>query len=179
MRSLIEMHDGRVTAHSEGLDQGSEFVVYLPAADRSASRFPNAVATDESRNVRLPRRRILVVDDNRSNAESLEVLLRAMGQEVYTAFDGATALEIARQHHPDVVLLDIGLPGIDGYEVARRCREDPELARMTLVAMTGYGQDSDRRRSQEAGFNAHLVKPVDREELRLLLHQPNLGIAAS
>jgi PAS domain S-box-containing protein len=179
VRSLIEMHDGRVTAHSEGLDQGSEFVVYLAAADRSASRFPNAVATDESRNVRLPCRRILVVDDNRSNAESLEVLLRAMGQEVYTAFDGATALEIARQHHPDVVLLDIGLPGIDGYEVARRCREEPELARMTLVAMTGYGQDSDRRRSQEAGFNAHLVKPVDREELRLLLHQPNLGIAAS
>ena len=123
----------------------------------------------------LPRRRILVVDDNRSNAPSLDVLLRALGQDVHTAYDGQTALELARQHHPDVVLLDIGLPVMDGYEVARRCRQEPGLEHMTLVAMTGYGKEEDRQRSQEAGFNAHLVKPVNLDDLRLLLNQPDPG----
>ena len=122
----------------------------------------------------LPCRRILVVDDNRSNAQSLELLLRALGQEVYTAFDGPAALELARKHRPEVILLDIGLPIMDGYEVARRCREDPGFGVLTLVAMTGYGQDSDRQRSQEAGFDAHLVKPVNLDDLRLLLKRPGL-----
>jgi CheY-like chemotaxis protein len=117
----------------------------------------------------------LVVDDKRSNAQSLERLLRALGQEVFTAFDGQEALDLARHHHPDVVLLDIGLPIVDGYEVARRCREQPELRLMTLVAMTGYGQDSDRQRSQEAGFDAHLVKPVHLEELLTLLEKPGFA----
>ena len=134
---------------------------------------PNAAA--DLRLVELPRRRILVVDDKRSNAQSLELLLRALGQEVFTAFDGQTALEMASQHHPDVVLLDIGLPVIDGYEVARRCRARPELQPMTLVAMTGYGQDSDRQRSQEAGFDAHLVKPVDLDDLLSLLQEPGFA----
>jgi PAS domain S-box-containing protein len=174
VRSLVEMHGGRVTAHSEGADRGSEFVVYLSATP-PATPGPNAPIAQDSRVALLPRRRILVVDDNRSNAQSLQVLLRAMGQEVFTAFDGLAALDLARRHQPDIVLLDIGLPGIDGYEVARRCREESGLSRLTLVAMTGYGQDSDRRRSHEAGFKAHLVKPVDREELRLLLNQPGLG----
>ena len=110
-----------------------------------------------------------------SNAQSLEVLLKALGQEVYTAFDGKEALEMVGKHRPDVVLLDIGLPIMDGYEVARRCREQAELAQITLVAMTGYGQDSDRQRSQEAGFNAHLVKPVDLDDLLLLLNQPGFA----
>ena len=117
----------------------------------------------------MPAARILVVDDNLKNASSLEKLLLALGQEVHTAHDGQQALEIARNQHPDVILLDIGLPVMDGYEVARRCRIDPQLQKITLVAMTGYGQEQDRQRSQKAGFNAHLVKPVDLEDLKGLL----------
>jgi PAS domain S-box-containing protein len=178
VRSLIELHDGRVTAHSNGLSQGSEFVVHLPVAASHRAGSHNAIAADDPRQVQLPRRRILVVDDKRSNAQSLEVLLQALGQDVYTAFDGQEALELARQFHPDVILLDIGLPVMDGYEVARRCREEPGMPRMTLVAMTGYGQDSDRQRSQEAGFDAHLVKPVNLQDLLLLLNQPEFAPCA-
>ena len=172
VRSLVEMHDGRVTAHSDGPGQGSEFVVRLPVAARRRHARPRSRqdVVDEP-DIQLPRRRILVVDDNLSNAASLDMLLRALGQEVHTAFDGPTALELARQLQPDVVLLDIGLPGMDGYEVARLCRKEPGLERVTLVAMTGYGKDEDRQRSQQAGFNAHLVKPVNLEDLRLLLSQ--------
>ncbi len=172
---MIELHDGRVTAQSNGLGQGSEFVIRLPVAPAIVSTPSNPPTPIDRPNVQLPRRRILVVDDKRSNAQSLEVLLRAMGQEVFTAYDGLAGLELARQHLPDVVLLDIGLPVMDGYEVARRCREEPGLRGMTLVAMTGYGKDSDRHRSQEAGFNAHLVKPVNLQDLMLLLTQPDLG----
>ena len=122
---------------------------------------------------RPPRRRILVVDDKRSSADSLGVLLRTLGQDVEMAYDGPSALGLIRSRRPDLVLLDIGLPGMDGYEVARRCREDGDLRRVMLVAMTGYGKEEDRRRSQEAGFNAHLVKPVNLEDLRVLLTQPD------
>jgi CheY-like chemotaxis protein len=173
VRSLVELHDGRVSAHSDGLGQGSEFLVRLPLAPKSNSD----TAADDAvspMNEGLPCRRILVVDDNRSNAQSLELLLRALGQEVYAAFDGPEALELAQKHRPEVILLDIGLPIMDGYEVARRCRENPPVEDLILVAMTGYGQDSDRQRSQEAGFDAHLVKPVYLDDLRLLLKQPGL-----
>ena len=173
VRSLVELHDGRVSAHSDGLAQGSEFLVRLPLAPKSNSD----TAADDAvspMNEGLPCRRILVVDDNRSNAQSLELLLRALGQEVYAAFDGPEALELAQKHRPEVILLDIGLPIMDGYEVARRCRENPPVEDLILVAMTGYGQDSDRQRSQEAGFDAHLVKPVYLDDLRLLLKQPGL-----
>ena len=175
VRSLIELHDGRVTAQSKGLGQGSEFVVRLPAAVGTRAGSHHSNAADDPPNPRLPRRRILVVDDKRSNAQSLKLLLQALGQDVYTAYDGLAGLELARQHLPDVVLLDIGLPLMDGYEVARRCREEPGLKGMTLVAMTGYGQDSDRQRSQEAGFDAHLVKPVNLQDLMLLLAQPDFA----
>jgi PAS domain S-box-containing protein len=173
VRSLIELHDGRVTAHSNGHGQGSEFVVRLPVAGGDLAGLQQANEADHPPNVQLPRRRILVVDDKRSNAQSLEVLLQALGQEVYTTYDGLAALELARRHRPDIVLLDIGLPLMDGYEVARRCREEAGLHGMTLVAMTGYGQDSDKQRSQEAGFDAHLVKPVNLQDLVLLLSQPD------
>ena len=125
VQSLVEMHDGQVTAHSDGLGLGSEFEVRLPLPDpgRAVPRDPNAGG--EPAVGPLPRRRVLIVDDNRDNASSLGLLLAALGQEVYTAHDGPTALELARTHHPDVVLLDIGLPGMDGYEVARQCRQDP------------------------------------------------------
>ena len=175
VRSLIELHDGRVTAQSKGLGQGSEFVVRLPMAAGSGAGSHQSSDADPPSNAQLPRRRILVVDDKRSIAQSLEVLLRNLGQEVYTAYDGLAALEMARQHRPDFVLLDIGLPIMDGYEVARRCREEPSLQGVTLVAMTGYGQDSDRQRSQEAGFDAHLVKPVSLQDLMRLLTQPGMG----
>ena len=114
-----------------------------------------------------------MVDDKRSSADSLGVLLRTLGQDVEMAYDGPSALGLIRSRRPDLVLLDIGLPGMDGYEVARRCREDGDLRRVMLVAMTGYGKEEDRRRSQEAGFNAHLVKPINLEDLRVLLTQPD------
>jgi len=175
VRSLVELHDGRVTAYSDGPGQGSEFVVRLPVAAAAATLSHEAGNLVDGLDIRPPRRRILVVDDNLSNASSLDLLLRALGQEVHTAFDGLTAVEMARQLHPDVVLLDIGLPVMDGYEVARLCRMEPGMERVTLVAMTGYGKAEDRHRSQQAGFNAHLVKPVNLEDLRLLLSQAGTG----
>lgn len=113
--------------------------------------------------------RILVVDDNEDAADSLATLLALKGHEVRTTYDGAGALETAATFRPDVVLLDIGLPGMSGHEVARRLREQAQLGHVVLIAVTGWGQDEDRRRSQEAGFDHHLVKPVHPEELDRLL----------
>jgi signal transduction histidine kinase len=174
VRSLVEMHNGRVSVHSDGPDRGSEFTVCLPVATQPDADPGDADDdADDDPGLQLPRRRILVVDDNRSHATSLGVLLRTMGQDVDEAYDGVTALELARRHRPDVILLDIGLPVMDGYEVARRCRGQEGLEGTMLVAMTGYGKEEDRRRSQEAGFNVHLVKPVNLEDLRMLLNQPD------
>jgi signal transduction histidine kinase/ActR/RegA family two-component response regulator len=173
VRSLVEMHHGRVAVHSRGPGLGSEFTVRLPISAEGPAE-PTAVEAPAVEAIpQFPRRRILVVDDNRYNANSLGVLLRTLGQDVEMAYDGPAALELVRRRRPDLVLLDIGLPGMDGYEVARRCRQDEDLRRITLVAMTGYGKEEDRRRSQEAGFNAHLVKPVNLEDLRVLLTQPD------
>jgi PAS domain S-box-containing protein len=178
VRSLVEMHHGRVAAHSRGPGLGSEFTVRLPVSAEAPTEptadGPTAVEAPAVEAIpQFSRRRILVVDDNRYNANSLGVLLRTLGQDVEMAYDGPAALELVRRRRPDLVLLDIGLPGMDGYEVARRCRQDEDLRRITLVAMTGYGKEEDRRRSQEAGFNAHLVKPVNLEDLRVLLTQPD------
>jgi PAS domain S-box-containing protein len=170
VKSLVELHGGRVTVTSGVPGKGSEFTIELPAAPDAPS--PSAGADEhDDHDFDLPRRRILVVDDNRRNATSLEILLRALGQEVHTAHDGRTAVELARKLQPELVLLDIGLPVMDGYEVARRCRSEPGLKRTTLVAITGYGKEEDKRRSQTAGFDAHLVKPVHLEDLRHLLHE--------
>ena len=149
-------------------------MIRLPLSAEAGALPHDADPAADDPGLQPPSRRILVVDDNRSNTASLGVLLRALGQDVDTAYDGLTALELARRHRPDVVLLDIGLPGMDGYEVARRCREQKDLEQTMLVAMTGYGKEEDRRRSHEAGFNAHLVKPVNLEDLWLLLSQPDL-----
>ena len=178
VRSLVEMHHGRVAAHSRGPGLGSEFTVRLPVSAEAPTEptadGPTAVEAPAVEAIpQFPRRRILVVNDNRYNANSLGVLLRTLGQDVEMAYDGPAAMELVRRRRPDLVLLDIGLPGMDGYEVARRCRQDEDLRRIMLVAMTGYGKEEDRRRSQEAGFNAHLVKPVNLEDLRVLLTQPD------
>jgi CheY-like chemotaxis protein len=164
------MHDGRVEARSGGVGRGSEFVVTLPLAGEAPGIAPAAAPVPEARASRG--RRVLVVDDNADSAESLVMLAGMWGHEAREAHDGPTALAVASEFRPDVVLLDIGLPGMTGYEVARRLRATPGLESILLVAMTGYGQDKDRRRSADAGFDLHLVKPVDPATLRKLLDTP-------
>jgi PAS domain S-box-containing protein len=171
VKSLVEMHGGTITAHSEGPGTGSEFVVRLPILPGAQEDGEGpAPASRTSPPGRPPRRRILVVDDNVDAAASLaKVLTRLMGQEVRVAHDGLEALEAADEFRPEIVLLDIGMPGLDGYEVAERLRREPEFEGTLLVALTGWGQPEDQRRSQEVGFDRHLVKPVDPEALRELL----------
>ena len=155
---LVEMHRGTVMAYS-ALGQGSEFVVRLPMMVSLAAQPP--LPSQETAEPTGPSLRVLVVEDNVDAAQSLAMLLKVSGHQVRTAHTGPTGLEAALDYRPNVVLLDIGLPGMDGYEVAERIRQQPVLQNVMLVAMTGYGQDADRQRSQEVGFNAHLVKPVD------------------
>jgi signal transduction histidine kinase len=160
VRTLVEMHHGTVSVASEGAGMGSEFVVTLPTAAPGVSVEAAAEPVHEQRT----RRKVLVVDDNRDAAESLATLLRLDGHDVHVAFDGPDALELAPRMQPDVILLDIGLPGLDGYEVCRRIRASG-LVDAEIIAMTGYGQDRDRQRSHEAGFDRHTLKPVDIPEL--------------
>ena len=170
VKSLVQLHGGTVDVTSPGEGRGSEFTVRLPLAPRTEplAMLPLPGAALEAR--RAPsRRRILVVDDNRDSSESLAVLLQIMGHEVHIAYDGPNALESARTHHPDTVLLDIGLPGMSGHTVARRMREELHMTSTLLVAMTGWGQEEDRQRSREAGFDHHLVKPVEPNALEALL----------
>jgi PAS domain S-box-containing protein len=159
VRRLVEMHRGEVSVSSGGTGQGSEFVVRLPLPLDSVTE-PAAEPIDA---IERPANcgRILVVDDNVDSAETLAELLRRSGHDVTTAYTGPAALEAAAAHLPAIILLDIGLPGLNGYEVARRIRQYSELQTVQLVAMTGYGQESDLRLTREAGFNGHLVKPVD------------------
>ena len=164
VRSLVGMHGGSVEARSDGPGLGSEFIVRLPLL------IDTATMTEPARGMKpMPSRRILIVDDSRDGGESLATLLRVLGAEIALAHSGRTALECVETFRPDVVLLDIGMPGMDGYEVARRIRANPANRHISLIALTGWGQDEDRRRSVAAGFNHHLVKPADIEELRQLL----------
>jgi CheY-like chemotaxis protein len=168
VRQLVEMHGGRVEAHSGGAGQGSEFVVRLPQLSPKA--LPEVQQSlSPGLTSRGPGRRVLVVDDNRDAAESLALLLEVAGHQVRACHDGPAALERVEEFQPDVVLLDIGLPGMDGYEVARRLRALPGGRGVLLVALTGYGQDDDQRRAREAGFDHHLIKPADLEALAGLL----------
>lgn len=164
VKRLVEMHGGSVQAHSAGPNAGSEFVIRLPIPTEE----PKADADLEEQPPTAPHR-ILVVDDNADAASSLAVLLRLMGNETQTAHDGLQALETAAVFQPDVVLLDLSLPKLSGYDVCRRIREEPWGGNMVLVALTGWGQDEDRQRTEEAGFNHHMLKPLDFDELMNIL----------
>lgn len=166
---LVKMHGGSVSAFSEGLGKGSEFVVRLPVVAESSTEETAPKKQRPAETKKGPRRRILVVDDNQDAADSLALLLRLQGQEVQVAHDGPSALKLAPAYAPEVVFLDIGMPGMNGYDVARRMRQLPELEKTVLIALTGWGQDEDRQRSQEAGFNHHLVKPVEPDVITGLL----------
>ncbi|HEV3445035.1 MAG TPA: ATP-binding protein [Gemmataceae bacterium] len=172
VRKLVEMHDGTVTAASPGAGAGSEFTVRLPALTPSAGQQDRPA--QGSLRAAPSRRRILVVDDNVDAAESSAVLLRFIGHEVKVAHDGPSALAAARAFHPEIILLDIGLPGMNGYDVARALRAQPEFQTTVLAAVTGYGQQEDVRRSREAGFDHHLTKPLAPEALsEFVLSQQN------
>ena len=166
VRKVIEMHGGTTEAHSSGLGQGSEFIVRLPAL-RLPARPANIPAAKRAQPGQTWR--VLVVDDNADAADSTAAILATSGHEVEVAYSAQKALEMAVEYQPDIMLLDIGLPGMDGYEVAKHLRQSPELKEMWLIAITGYGQESDRQRSRAAGFDEHVVKPVDWRQLEELL----------
>lgn len=168
VRRLIEMHGGRVLAQSAGSGSGAEFIVHLPRMAAAPTHEGSGSAGGESASS-LAGVRVLVVDDNVDSAESMALLLSLDGHDVRTAFDGPGALAVAAEFQPEAVLLDIGLPGMDGYEVAKQMRGLPGLQKALMIAVTGYGQADDRARSKAAGFDHHLVKPVDPEILSALL----------
>jgi signal transduction histidine kinase/ActR/RegA family two-component response regulator len=177
VKSLVELHGGATEACSGGPNRGSEFVVRLPAVPASGAAPAGGEPREPPPGAAI--RRVLVVDDNRDSADSLGVLLRLIGHPVQTAYDGPQALEVAREFRPDIVLLDLALPSLGGHEVARRLRGDPGLPGLVLIALSGYGGEEDRRRSREAGFDHHLVKPCVLEELELLLRNPRQGEGGS
>jgi signal transduction histidine kinase len=172
VRQLVQMHGGSVTAYSDGPGKGSEFLIRLPLrVQRPRELMEPALTSESGMNGSKAGHRILLADDNRDALDSLATLLQCDGHEVHTAGDGAEALEVAAQCRPDVVLLDIGMPKLDGYEVARRIRAEPWGKSAVLIALTGWGQDEDRRRSREVGFDSHLVKPLDPDALSTLLQR--------
>jgi CheY-like chemotaxis protein len=169
-RGLVEMHGGQLTAHSAGLDQGSEFIVRLPACEAEASDQLDVGSTTVDANAGA-RCRILVVDDLKDNADSLASLLETMGHVVEVRYDGAQAIQAAEEFDPQIAFIDLGMPQVDGFEVCRRIRARPWGAKMYLVAQTGWGQEFDRRRTQAAGFDLHMVKPLELEALGPLLRR--------
>jgi CheY-like chemotaxis protein len=164
-RGLVELHGGTISADSPGPGLGSTFTIRLPG--------PVGSPSDHTRPgpavPRPPARRVLVVDDVPDSVESLSTLLRLLGQEVRAAYDGPEAIRVAEDFQPDLILLDIGMPGMSGLDVCRELRKRPATSRTRIVALTGYGQEEDRRRSKEAGFDRHIVKPLDPDALDDLL----------
>jgi len=177
------MHGGSVTAHSAGAGEGSEFVIRLPRLVEqtqqmlSTQTLPTGMLPTEfsaaanAGSVSVPGRRILIVDDNRDALESLATLMQMAGHQVETAADGELAWQAAADCRPEVMLLDLGLPKLDGYEVARRIRAQEWGKSVVLVALTGWGQDEDRRRTREAGFDSHMVKPLNVDLLTEFLNR--------
>jgi two-component system CheB/CheR fusion protein len=170
VRHLVELHGGTVEALSAGPNRGSAFVVRLPALANPPTRKTRSHKSNHARIA--PSRRVLLVDDHLDAATSLAKLLRLQGHDVRLAHDGPAALEAAAAFRPEIVLLDIGLPGMDGFEVARRMRTDASMNCAVVAALTGYGRDEDRQRSQLAGIDVHLVKPINLEVLHALLARP-------
>ncbi len=168
VKRLIQMHGGRVEAHSEGYGKGSEFILRLPLV-ASPVRESRTDAQDPHPTPSTPRHRILVVDDHTDAANSMAMMLQMMGNEVQTAQDGLAGVAAAETFRPDLILLDIGMPRLNGYDACRRIREQPWGKKMVIVALTGWGQEEDKRRSQEAGFDSHLIKPVEPAALEKLL----------
>jgi CheY-like chemotaxis protein len=161
VQRLVELHGGTVEAHSEGTGRGSEFIVRLPVLLNPAPEAPGFLKSAPPRSVRLNRRRrILVVDDYEDSVTMMAAVLKSKGYEVATARNGTAALEIATTFRPELVLLDIGLPEINGYEVARQLRKIPAMAGTFIIALSGYGTEQDRGQAYEAGFNHHLTKPI-------------------
>ncbi len=169
VKNLVEMHGGSVEASSPGLGRGSEFTIRLPLVNDAPVPLPKAKPVEATRTTAEARLQLLVVDDNRDAAISLAMLLRLQGHEVRVAYSGAAALEAVTDFIPDLVLLDIGMPGMDGYEVSRRLRGTPGLEKTVLTALTGWSQVEDRRRTEDAGFDHHLVKPLEPAALEKLL----------
>jgi CheY-like chemotaxis protein len=172
-RRIAELHGGTLRAYSAGENKGSEFILRIPLAtarDSTAQTGTTAAAENASQSVT---RRVLIVDDNNDAAATMEILLRSLGHETRVVHTGIEALDVAPEFKPDVVLLDIGLPGLDGYEVARRLRELKTGRSFQIVAVTGWGQEADKRKSEEAGFDVHLVKPVAVADLEKALMQRN------
>jgi CheY-like chemotaxis protein len=166
VKGLVELHDGSVQAASEGPGRGSEITIRLPRECIPVP--PEQGGRDPTRAGRM--HRILVIEDNGDAAESMKILLGLVGHRVETASTGAAGVEVARTFHPQVVLCDIGLPGgMDGYAVAQRLRQEPALASVHLIALTGYAQEDDQRCAREAGFDRHMTKPVDFNELQAVL----------
>ena len=164
VKTIVEMHEGSIQARSDGPGKGSEFVVKLPVSRAK----PNGEGRSSTEQRRRPRR-ILVVDDDDDTCQTLRMMLELLGHETSVAHDADAALAAASQRCPDLVLLDIGLPGADGYEIARRLRSIPECASVRVAALTGYGRPEDRLRAAEAGFDAYIVKPVDFDALTRLV----------
>ncbi len=179
VRGLVEMHGGAVEARSDGPGKGSEFIVRLPLAPGPPDRGPSPAQGEKG--AHAPARRILVADDNPDAADSLALVLRLGGHEVHAVHNGQEAVEAAERMRPDLALLDIGMPGLNGYEAARRIRQRPGGEGVVLVAVTGWGQDDDKRKAAEAGFDRHLTKPVDPQALEEILakagraEQPDSG----
>jgi PAS domain S-box-containing protein len=168
VKGLVEMHGGTVAAASAGQGKGSAFTVRLPVLE-SPPEPPEVVTPDGGRAVRRPKRRVLVADDNRDSAASMAMMLKLLGDEVLTAHDGIEAVEAAERFRPEVILMDVGMPRLNGLDATRRIREQPWGKTMTIIALTGWGQDGDRARSREAGCDSHLVKPVSLPDLDKLL----------
>ena len=161
-KKLAEMHGGSISVDSEGLGHGSTFTVRLPLAEPATTT--SDPAAHETISEEIGRRRILVVDDNRDTATSCTRLFRTLGHDVQTAYDGVTALELARTFRPEAIFLDIGLPGMNGFDVVKKLRADG-FTEEVIIAVSGYGQPEDRQRSRDAGFDEHLVKPVRQDAL--------------
>ena len=169
VKMLVEMHGGSIAAKSEGIGKGSEFTIRLPAANKPSRMQSRPRGPEEP----VKKVRILVVDNSVDTARGMARLLQLLGHDVVTAHSEPVAIEVAKKHQPDFVLLDIGLPGMSGYEVASQLRMEECCKDAVIVAVSGYGQDEDRRRSKNAGFDFHMTKPLDHDALLTLLSAGN------